>query len=255
MRLGLGLLLGFGVGPVESFAEAGTEAPDTGSATLAAFPGDVSGAVLFLQPQDIAQTSNVITAWPDRSGNGNDAVPTNSPAYAASTLDGYGAYDGSFALRPTARLALPNVFSAMTAGEIFLVLKVGAGSLTNGLMDLGSQSGELFPYVDGNIYEDFGTTARKSCGAPVLSITATHRLYNVRSASGAWSAWLNTTQQFSTATNTVSFTTSPQLGKAAGGNAFTGTIVEFLLFNTVLSSGDRAKVISYYRGKYPTLGL
>lgn len=210
----------------------------------------IPGEILWLKPEKIVQAGGIITSWPDASKAGNNPTATGSPPYAAAVLDGWPAFNGN----ATGSFTLPNVFTGLTSAEIFFVVKVGGGSLTNGLHNFGGQ-GELYPYTDGALYEDFCSTVRKTTGAPVMSVTAQHRVYNIRSAPGAWSSWLNRTQQFTTGTNVVGGPADPQIGKADGGNAFTGSIVEVKMYDHVLTTSHRVIVLDYFKGKFPSLGL
>ena len=85
------------------------------------------------------------------------------------------------------------------------------------------------------------------------SITTQFVLYNVRSAAGAWSSFINNQQQFTTASNNVSFNASPAVGVCTSGATtrfFEGFIGRFLLYNKVLSANERTTVLSGFSSKY-----
>lgn len=217
-------------------------------------PRSLGGLILWLPPEAIQQSAGVITAWPDKSGQGNNPTPVSSPPFGSNVLNGYGGFVG--VSTTGGRFDLPNVFTGLTSAEIFFVVKVGAGvgTLVNGLHNFGG-SGELYPYVDEVWYEDFGTNSRKTAGTPILDPRANFRLVNIRAASGAWSCHMNHTQQFTTGVNTVAFDPSPQLYHAAGGDTFIGTGVETAMYNRVLSTNERNVVKNYFKFKYPAIGL
>lgn len=218
---------------------------------------DVPGVIVWLPPEKIAQSANVITSWPDQSGQGNNATPQNSPAYAANALNGYGeadlhANDGGVTSQ---YFTLPNSFTGLTSAEIFFVVKADAYTAgPYGLHDFTNSGQEnAYGFSNQHIFEGFGSTSRPDTGIAIVDITSAYRLYNCRSAPGAFSTYLNTTQQFTTASNTVGFNATPVLGKTTAAR-FGGHIVEVFMANRVLGS-DRNNFTGYIKQKYPTLGL
>jgi hypothetical protein len=130
----------------------------------------------------------------------------------------------------------------------------GSGDGTSGLWTFnpdGVSQATHYPYSDGNIYESFGTTARKTVGNPTPSLAA-WRLYNISSASGAYTVRLDGTQIFTTGTNTVGFPTAPQLGRSwttTFTTYFPGDYAE-LIVCSVLSGGDRTSMNAYIASEY-----
>src|SRR5262249_15868627 len=98
---------------------------------------------------------------------------------------------------------------------------------------------------------DCGSTTRKSCGAPVISLGNTF-IYEVSSAANAWTNWINGTQQFTTGTNSVSAWTTPSLGFSSlgAGSYYDRDFAEFVLYNRVLLRGERALVNRYLGARY-----
>jgi lysophospholipase L1-like esterase len=220
-------------------------------------PDDITGLVQWLKADAIVGLSDgdLISTWPDSSGNGKDAAQTGSlrPVYKTGILNSL----------PVARFAAPDPyfntgdFSILTGAEVFVVLKLNndppTSDANSGLWTYGSAgSGTLFPYTgDSNIYDDFGTTARKTTVNPATSMAAGFFIYGVHSAAGDWSNYFNGTVLFHTATNTVGFTTTAKLGYSApGGFTLDGDIAEFIMYDHKLSSSDRSVVISYLQAKY-----
>jgi hypothetical protein len=111
------------------------------------------------------------------------------------------------------------------------------------------------PFTDGVIYDGTGSTSRYTCGAPVGGVDLSQPVvYEVRSASGAWSNWFNGTQQFASATNTVGFPSAPEIGGdspiAPSGTYFDGQIAELALYSRVLRADERAALVGYLEARY-----
>ena len=192
----------------------------------------------------------------DFSGNsyhGWQTTADQKPYYIANQVNGKPAfrfYDH------TNYFVLSNVLSGLTAGELFMVVKVDAdppaSSADSGIWALGSDTSDNhFPFTDGNIYDGFGTTSRKSTGNPSLSLTS-WRLYNVQSGASAWTNLIDTAVHFSTGVNTVGWETTPLLGNSKSTLTYgmDGMIAELLLFNAILSPANRSSVTAEMDAQY-----
>jgi len=200
-----------------------------------------------------------IDVWPDISGNGNDGTNnagTERPTYKTNFLDGHAVvYFPKF--QGQERFHVPNILAGVvTEAEAFLVVKQGQDPPdgffeTNPIWDFGSDpAGEHWPFSDGNIYSDWGSTVRKATGVnPVPSFTD-WRVVNVSSKANEWIIRLDGTQIYSTLINTVGWSTDPRIG-----NAGTHWIAEFIFYDRILTAGERAAVISYLSNKYPSLSI
>jgi hypothetical protein len=222
-------------------------------------PPSISGMKLWLKADALVlNDGDAVGTWADSSANANDAMQAtaaNKPTFKTNIVNG----------KPVVRfdgvndyLNLPNAFSGLTAAEVFIVLRLAndppAVDTKTGLWTFGSDAQNThFPYTDGVVYDQFGTTARKNTGDPTTDFAAAFRLYNVVSQAGEWTSRINTTQHYTTATNTVGFTTAPLLGygNVGGGNYYLdGDVAEALLYDSVLSGSNRASVENYLNGKY-----
>jgi len=191
-----------------------------------------------------------IPSWTDASGNNNHltAAGTAQPTLRTNALNAYPVveFDGS-----TDVLTIPNVLTALTAGTLFAVVKLNADPGSgNGLIDIGTDGSlqDHYPYVDGTIYSDFGSTVRKTVGNPTPSMASWH-LLSMRSASGAWDCRFNGTSLFTTASNTVGFNAAPKLGN--GGGAPLGCrVAMFLINNGALTDAYVEKLEGYAAHKY-----
>jgi hypothetical protein len=160
-------------------------------------------------------------------------------------------------------LNLPDAFSALTEAEMFVIMKVdndpGASPSYNGAWEFGccssGQGSDHIPFTDGNIYSSWGCDTRHTVGNSPYAMSSFH-YSNVRSASGSF-VWKMNYGGFSytTGANTVSFTTTPTIGKniSGGGYYLVGDIAEMIIYDHVLTGGDRTTVESYIAAKYPSI--
>lgn len=203
--------------------------------------------------------------WEDFSGNGRhytQASAGNRPTFQLNVVRG----------RPAVRFDGANDFlsgvdlSSLTAAEMFIVLKSAndppGGPAQGGFWTFGSQDGagsgasrSTHPYSDGNIYDSFGTTSRKSTGNPTPSLAAWH-LYNVISVAGEWTSNINGTQHYTTGSNTVGFRTNTAIGVSGEsglanlGSFFDGDVAEIALYPAKLSAGQRTIINNYVALRY-----
>jgi hypothetical protein len=236
-------------------------------------PLPVAGARLWLEARLITGLvdGNSVDPWPDMSGNGHDAVGSASAGTADPIYKtGMGPtshpcirFNGT-----TQGLDLPTaVRTGLTSGELFLVIDNDGdpppSAQTGHPLQMGgaaTSSIAHLPFTDSNIYETFGTNTRKTVGNPATSLArgagVKYAVYNVRSASGAFSAHLDGTQIFTTATNTVGFSAyGPYVGHANGttdNRWYDGDVALIAVFDHVLSSGDRTLMHNYINTHYGT---
>ena len=114
----------------------------------------------------------------------------------------------------------------------------------------GTFGGTHYPWTDGDIYDSFGTTSRKNVGTPPETL-AKLNLYNVLSKSSKWSARLNTTEFFTTSSNSVGWTGNQSLGKTKpnDGYYFSGFISEFIIYPSD-QSANRASIETNINTEY-----
>lgn len=220
-------------------------------------PGNVAGVRSWLKADSISLANGAgLTSWPDSSGNNAPATATTgTPTFQANVQNGL----PSVRFTGSQLMSLPSGFaSGFTAGTIFIVIKAVAdppgAAATSGIWSFGSDTAggtdTHYPYTDGTIYDDWGSTTRKTTVNPTPSL-AQFNVYSVISAAGAWTSWLNNAQLYTTSSNTVGFPTSPLLGGGATVN-FNGDIGEVLIYNSALSTADRASVFSYLKARWGT---
>lgn len=231
---------------------------------------DLANLGLWLKADAITGLADgdAMASWVDSSGNDINAIQgtaENKPVYKINIVNGLPVvrFNGTSSYMSFAS----NFMSVYTAANVFIVAKGasdpptsefhaghsfycsdGEGSVANG--------GSHLPYLDGNIYDTFGTTVRKTVGNPTQSL-ANWCIYTVTSAANNWKAHLNGTQIYATATNSTEFSVTPRIGES-GYNAtgtipdyfYDGDIGEIILYADAKSDIDRAKVIAYLGTKW-----
>lgn len=237
------------------------------SATFNSF--SVPNLEMWLKADDItgiADDGNITGTWPDASGNSRPATAvqfggSNWPRYRATagpnSKPAVASYGAGSNLDNGAHFTLPNFMTGFTAGHVFCVMqKITKQSATinrcSGVItDWGTSTDEYFCFnTDSKIYDGCGSSTRKTTADPG-DVTSAAFLYEIRTASGAWSNWKNGTSIFSTGTNTVSFQTAPKLMRSSTSTKhYDGYCSEILFFSRVLNSGEIATVKSYISGKY-----
>jgi len=227
-------------------------APQYVTTSSISVPMPTTGMICWLKADAIIGKvdGNTVTTWADSSpGAGFPATAgANAPIYKTPVLNGLPVI--RFATNTS--MTLPSL-SALSAGEVFIVVKAAAASA---LWSLGSTAGNWYPYsnLSGQVYETFGQASTRFNFAPTMAVNV-FRLYNVWSVSTATDclhANLDTVTQYTANTNTVGFPASPPtLGYNVNSNSyFNGDIAEIIIYNQKLSSADRTTVQNCLQAKY-----
>jgi hypothetical protein len=218
-------------------------------------PRALPGLILWLDASSESGSDGSTIVANDRSGAGNNAITTGADP-TLQTVSGIRVYR----FNGTSQYAKFNnsLVSGLTTGEIFVLIKIAVDppidANKTGLWEFGGDPTRThFPYIDGTIYDQFGTTARKTTVDPALSLSSAFRVYNVISASGEWTSNLDGTQLFTTATNTPSWTTTtPLLGTGNSGGVLgspgyllNADIKQLVFCNRKLTGTERTNVTSY----------
>jgi hypothetical protein len=200
--------------------------------------------------------SNTMSTWLDQSGRANHALRAVVEELAAPEILSNG-WNGRPVTRwGTAlgtRLNLPRI-SDLTGGETFIAVKVitNRTGFSPSLWILG-RHGTVYPPndTDPRTLDYFGSTTPHEITSSVLTNRIFH-LYNAASSNNYWSAQFNNETRVTSAINTVLFAPESASGPAIGwgGNGFIGEILEFVLFERVLSDPERTTVRNYFNSKY-----
>jgi hypothetical protein len=210
------------------------------------------GLRLWLKADAGVSANQGIDSWVDQSGNGNNATQgtgVNQPTLVASQSNGrpvvhFDATQGQSFSLPNVMVSATDPTQEATAGEIFAVVRsAGTGSLWR-----WGTSGSWYPYSDGTVWDDFGTTSWGSLGKPAQDLTKFH-LYNISSSSSVWKQRFNGLVNYDRIGNTVGFQAGPTLGVSNTGY-LTGDIAEIIVYDHVLTSHEREVVGVYFTSKY-----
>lgn len=151
---------------------------------------------------------------------------------------------------------LPDFLTGFTAGHGFAVMKKQQDPPTSStpcavLSDWGTGGIDVIPFTDGKLYCAFGTNARKDNITNSVGTMTNWRLYEERSASGAWSNYLDGTQLHTTGTNTVAWSTTPKIGFTGGASGgLEGDFAECFFFSRILNSTELQTIYDYIQAKY-----
>jgi hypothetical protein len=200
----------------------------------------------------------------DSSGNGFTLTQSGSLRATLATADLNSKNTLRFTAASTQRYSLATaILSGSSAGSFYLIQKVISAAAQNGSPEWGTGAATYSPYSDGNIYDDFGSTVRKTVGLSTGALTS-YRIISCYSASNDWAFYVDggtggsgggTSPRFSTATNTVAWTgTNTNLGANSGLTGFDGWYAEVLYTNAKQTTGDRQKVEGYLAWKWGLAG-
>ena len=205
------------------------------------------------------------STWLDRSGNANHlsgTVGSVNPLYRdGTTVEGINGHPCARIRNGTASCFFAyasHILSGASAGEIFVVAQVDAdppaSTARSGFWYFNpSTFNTHHPWTDGNVYDSWGTTARKTVGNPAPSLAAMH-IWNVNSQAAGWTAYLNGSVIYTTGTNTVRFSTgaetTPRIGTSTGKVEMDGLIGEIIVYTRSLSSDERTAVTNYLNARW-----
>jgi hypothetical protein len=226
--------------------------------TNSLFPKTLSPTVWLRSDLGITQSSGLVSAWADQSGNGwnvSQATVGYRPAYisnAVGTIPGIQSSVNQYmTFSPDA-----NTIITTNAAERIVVMYNATDppvSPSAGVEEYywgTSGAGTNLPYTDGNIYDGFAASTRP--GAPIAHTginMANVFIYDTAASSGgSWTCWLNGTQLYTTASFTfgIESAASPYIL----GNTTNCVVLEYLVFNYVLSTSQRTQILNYVSARY-----
>lgn len=186
--------------------------------------------------------ANITTSWQDITGLGNHATVSGTPTFETNECNGQpivrlGADSNDYFTMPS--------WDAFTAVTFVAVLKV-TNTTTSGGNNLGD-SGDAGAYTlnaDGIIYDETGTTVRKTCGLPITPITSYHLLM-VWSASNDYRMELNGMLQYATATNTVGSPAAPTIGFNGSAQYMKVDVPAIYVDNAKMTAAKLAQLAAY----------
>ncbi len=198
---------------------------------------------------------DLLTAWPDSSGNGyvtNQPISTHAPAYKTGIVNGKPVVRFSATRGDAVRSSAPTSASDQT---LFVVLKPNSGSLSGTPMIRNPDVGALLLRLSsGKIDLVRAGVAIIGTGGTTLSSSSFSIICGTYSSATSWAVYLNGTADGSGST-TVTLTSGGVMNGLGsdgifGGNSFDGDIAELITYSAVLGSTDRGTVTSYLQSKY-----
>jgi len=227
-----------------------------GPSAGAFLPTQISGLVLWLRADGITGLNDAdpVTTWSDESGNSNDVTQSTAakkPVYKTSIVNGQPVvrFDGTDDYMDVVGV------SGLTAATFFMVYKAVTNDSGDGYGHFGSESANNhYSFTDGNIYDGFGSAVRRNTGNPTVVLSTWH-IYAISVAANQWTSWINGTQHFTTAINTVGWDPDPVIG--TGNDVYppistfgAADFAELMIYDSVLSVDDRSSVHTYLGDKY-----
>ena len=219
---------------------------------------EITDGTLLSFVGNTAADNGYVTTWHDQSGASNNlvqATQANQPKIVSSgvlverNLKPAVEFDGlaSNFLEQSTALSL-------TEADGFVIVEAKNYPPTRVNPNIYNESGlwgystspfsNHYSWSDGSIYETFFTTSQVPIATPAVTL-ARLNLYNVLSKSNEYSAFLNSSQIFTTATNTVATAGPQRLGASqdSSNNRYylDGYLSEFIIFNQDKST-DRAYI-------------
>lgn len=229
-------------------------------------PTDVSGLVAWLEAEDpdgdgnSGNNSGDYSTWVDKSGNGNDfsALAGDEPTYIANHLNGHAAldFDGSNDAMSSGAI------SALNSVNDYAVYVVAESDATSGGFKymfngaFNSIGSSVYGFYTSSPTEITGIRRNSAFGAVTSTLSVTYTDPYI--AAFYWednSSYLRVNGTSSSTGSGTDYTITSHdnfwVGGAALGSAlFDGKICEVILYQGVLSAGDKTDIENYLTTKY-----
>jgi hypothetical protein len=209
-----------------------------------------AGPTLDLDADTLAFTNGAdVTAWADRSGNGNDAAPaTFNPTFATSGINGKRAVT----FVAFTHMTFASFTTGLTAADIFVIAQNDDdGATASAPIAFSSESQNNFwPLTNRQIYDNSGSDTRYTTGfAPASGAWSSPWLANVIATGSEWTLRFNGVQAFTNASNTFDYGLR-KIGAGTSTSTMTGKISRVLIYPSKLSDPNRAIVDAYLKRKF-----
>ena len=208
--------------------------------------------VAWYNPSSISGNSgDQIETWSDISGNANHGTQTTSVNRAVLITSYFaGRKFFNFSAFSHQMYNLPgNLLGASSEAAMYTILAVKsdppAATGETGLYRIQNNGNDNhFPYVDGNVYDGFFSTSRKSTGNPSQDLRSLH-LINMISKSGFYSLSIDAASHYQTTTNVIGVVSGEyKYGQSDNGIAayLNGYQSDLIFVSGALSSSDNSKM-------------
>lgn len=204
-----------------------------------------------------------IEPFTDQSGNSRHWTHTGGdetlPRYEENVLNGLAVADGDHVGGNEGWNTGPDM-SSLTAVHAFVIMKAKADPAGDigqtGLWNMGTDAlAAHVPYVDGVIYDDAFSNARKTTGNPDTNMASAFVLYEVISTSTEWTRKINGAtsgnDHFTTGTNTVAGPVNPTLLFNVGATS-RHKLAGLYICSAKLDSTDRTTLVTYINDRFNT---
>lgn len=227
--------------------------------------GSSSNNVLWLDANyGVTHSSNAVTSWADRSGNGNNAnlpttIPTAQPTRVLSSVNGYPSLD--FDGTDDQLWVNDHATLDLTAWHFFIVVTVDLQKNYNAWMVKGDDSDEnyeMLSYNDGNIhtptkYSDNTRTIPSSAAGQVTTTAFDVIEYSYNTANGRdvyknAGGIITDNESKTPKVNNLPLYIANE--SSTTGRSVNGDIAEVIAFNARLNSTQRIIVNNYLAAKY-----
>lgn len=209
----------------------------------------------------IQSVSGTVTAWVDKTGNGWDLVPgTTAPLHLVANQNGLDTVDcftGSGYMDLDVSGGAP--MSGTSPGTFYMVLITDTAPGVNGQSPLDvtdGPSGNHHPWTDNKLFNDFGTTSRRSWSQNPAAVIHDWHVFSGVSATGNCGFDINSVLQFSTTSNTVSWRPTGAAPWVVGGGqtgSYKGRIGEVRLYAVEHDTFTRAYITQILKNKWGIL--
>lgn len=215
-----------------------------GGDTGAFSPGDLASLQAWYKETGLVLEATDIIGWNDSSGNAKNLVPLDArPQLQANFLNGFDVVQFTTAAGSVGNpLNFGSAIMAGTAATLFIVgYKDSSWGEAGFYTTRATGQANHHPFSDNNVYDANFSTARKSCGAQVVTISNNWRIFCIQSETGNYRMYIDGQTQHTTATNTFALGSDLIIGVGDydGINqtyALAGYVAEVILFNEVLST-------------------
>lgn len=220
------------------------------------------GLTIWHRPETLSGANGTrVSQWDDSSGNNYHSyslASTNEPYVTNAVLNGFAGL--RFHKDDLSFMQVSNVVSGWTEAHMFMVLAsdedppADQQETTFYHMRTVSSVGNHWPWVSGTVYDALGNVSRIENIDPSPALTS-YNQYNIGFNASGGTNRINQTQLGTTTGGGTTWGTSPYLNLGAGWSGSTRywgahVIVEFLLYDHLLSDEDRDIVETYLDKKY-----
>ena len=222
-------------------------------------PRSIAGCALWLDGADpagngVIPSSGTLTTWTDKSTAGNNATGGVSPTYSSTTKAV--SFNGSSTYLQTSLSAVPSnetffaIFTStvpISTASRFNCIIGASGNNGRDINVLTSPAGNSSAYdlrYDSWAVGSISLTGYGGITFNTLTL-ATTQFTGGQGAGSTYGSNFGTFQSLS-----FSSSSTTRIGTGNGGDYFTGTINEIIIYNTVLGLSDRQKVESYLAQKW-----